>query len=240
MRNTLSGAVVLVTGANGGLGQEFVKQALERGAVKVYASARTPREWDDARVVPLALDVTSTESIAAAAAAAADTSVVINNAGVYSVVDSITGGSLDDIRATFETNFFGAIQIVREFAPVLARNGGGALVDVHSVLSWLGGAGSYSASKAALWSATNSIRLELAPQGTHVVGLHLGYTDTPMIADVVAPKNDPADVVRAAYDGLDAGEYEVLADELSVNVKAGLAGKIEHLYEGLAAVEQSA
>ena len=234
MSITLNGAVVLVTGANGGLGQEFVKQALERGAVKVYASARTPRTWDDARVVPLALDVTSEESIAAAAAVASDTTVVVNNAGVYRVVDLLTAGSLDDIRATFETNFFGAIQVVREFAPVLGRNGGGALLDVHSVLSWIGLAGSYSASKAALWSATNSFRLELAPQGTHVVGLHLGYTDTPMIADVEAPKNDPADVVRAAFDGLEAGEYEVLADELSVNVKAGLAGKIEHLYEGLA------
>jgi len=131
MSITLNGAVVLVTGANGGLGQEFVKQALERGAVKVYASARTPRTWDDARVVPLALDVTSEESIAAAAAVASDTTVVVNNAGVYRVVDLLTAGSLDDIRATFETNFFGAIQVVREFAPVLGRNGGGALLDVN-------------------------------------------------------------------------------------------------------------
>lgn len=233
MSNVFSGAVVLVTGANGGLGQEFVKQALERGASKVYASARTPRAWDDARVVPVALDVTNVESIAAAALVASDTNVIINNAGIYRPTDLLTAGSLEDIREMFETNFFGAVQVVREFAPILAANGGGALLDVHSALSWIGIAGSYSASKAAFWSATNSFRVELASQGTHVVGLHLGYTDTPMVAHTNDPKNDPAVVVRDAYNGMEAGDYEVLADELSVNLKAGLAGKIEDMYPGL-------
>jgi len=229
----IAGAVVLVTGANGGLGLEFVQQALDLGAAKVYATARTPRTWADPRVVPLALDVTDEASVAEVAASAADTTIVINNAGVGGDVPIATGGTAG-IRAVFETNLFGAINVAQAFAPVLARNGGGALVDVHSLLSWLGVAGAYSASKAAFWSVTNSLRLELAPAGTHVMGLHLGYTDTPMVTDVTAPKNDPADVVRQAYAGLEAGEYEVLADEASARVKQGLAAPITALYPQLA------
>lgn len=229
MTTALAGSVVFVTGANGGLGIEFVRQALERGATRVYASARTPREWDDERIVAVPLDVTDAASLAAAVAAAPDTTIVINNAGISRPAPILTG-DIDDIRAIFETNFFGAIGVARAFAPVLAANGGGALVDVHSVLSWIGLAGAYSASKAAFWSATNSLRLELAEQGTFVNGLHLGYTDTPMTAGVTAEKNDPADVVRDSLDGLEAGEHEVLADELSANVKQGLAGPIGALY----------
>jgi NAD(P)-dependent dehydrogenase (short-subunit alcohol dehydrogenase family) len=237
MSQDLNGAVVLVTGSNGGLGREFVSQALDRGAARVYASARTPRKWDDPRVVPLTLDVTDSASILAAAAVAADTTVLVNNAGVFTLGDTLLGGSMEDIRTTFDTNFFGAIEVVRAFAPVLGANGGGALLDVHSVLSWLGLAGAYSATKAAFWSATNSFRIELAGQGTQVVGLHLGYTDTPMIADVTDPKGDPADVVRAAYDGLEAGQLEVLADAFSASVKSALSGPVEGLYPQLSTVE---
>lgn len=227
----LAGAVVLVTGANGGLGEQFVAQALERGAAKVYATARTPREWGDARVVPLRLDVTDDASVASVAAQASDVTVVVNNAGIGGS-EPITGSAVE-LRRTFETNFFGALAVAREFAPVLGANGGGVLLNVHSVLSWIGLAGAYSASKAALWSATNSLRLELAPQGTLVTGLHLGYTDTPMTAGIDAPMNDAADVVRDAYDGIEAGEYEVLADQLSRDVKQGLAAPIVGLYPQL-------
>jgi NAD(P)-dependent dehydrogenase (short-subunit alcohol dehydrogenase family) len=230
---TLDGAVVLVTGANGGLGEQFVRQALDRGAAKVYATARTPRVWDDARIIPLALDVTDDASLAAAAAQASDTTVVINKAGI-SRTAPISTGAIADIREVFETNFFGAIAVARGFAPVLGANGGGVLLDVHSVLSWIGLAGAYSAAKAALWSATNSLRLELAPQHTHVVGLHVGYIDTAMASHVDADKNDPADVVRAAYDGIEAGEFEILADDLSARVKQGLAAPIVALYPQLA------
>ncbi|SMQ71387.1 SDR family oxidoreductase [Agreia sp. VKM Ac-1783] len=231
MTTDISGAVVLVTGANGGLGREFVTQALERGAIKVYASARTPRDWEDARMVPLTLDVTDEDSVRAAAAVASDTTVVINNAGVAGDVPML--GSSEALRRVFETNFFGAVSVAREFAGVLGRNGGGVLVDVHSALSWLGVAGAYSASKAAFWSATNSLRLELAPQGTHVVGLHLGYADTPMTEGVTALKADPADIVARAYDGVAAGEFEILADDTSVQVKAGLSAPLEALYPQL-------
>jgi len=234
MTTSLHNAVVFVTGANGGLGLEFVNQSLERGAAKVYATARTPRTWDDSRIVPLTLDVTNQESIDAAVAAASDTTIVINNAGIYSHVDSLTDGNIDDIRRMFEVNFFGAIQVTRGFAPILGANGGGAFVNVHSVLSWLGIAGSYSAAKAAIWSASNSFRTELAPQGTHVLGLHIGYTDTPMTAGLDVPKNTPATVVADTFDGLEAGAYEVLGDEVSANVKAALSGPIEDLYPQLA------
>ena len=226
---SLNGAVVLVTGANGGLGIEFVSQALDRGAAKVYATARTPKRWDDARVVPLALDVLDPASIAAAVAAAGDTTVLINNAGVGG--GGPISGDLAAIRSIFETNFFGAVAVAAAFAPVVA---GGAIMNVHSLLSWNGVAGAYSATKAALWSATNSLRLELAGEGTQVVGLHLGYTDTPMTADVTAPKGDPADVVRLAYDGLEAGSLEVLADAPSVATKQLLSQPVEAMYPQLA------
>lgn len=236
MSISFEGAVVLVTGANGGLGEQFVAQALERGAAKVYATARTPRDWNDARIVPLQLDVTDEGSLAAAAAAAADTTIVVNNAGISRRdANSLLTSSMDDVRALFETNFFGAVQVVRAFAPVLKANGGGGLIDVHSALSWIGISGVYSATKAAFWSATNSFRLDLAGQGTYVQGLHLGYTATPMTAGIDAPMGEAADVVRDSYDGLEAGALEVLADQASVDVKAGLSGPLEGLYPQLAA-----
>ena len=228
----ISGAVVLVTGANGGLGVEFVAQALQRGAVKVYAAARQPQTWEDERIVPLRLDVTDAASIAEGAKRAADATLVINNAGIGGSA-SITMDEFDDIRSVMETNFFGALGVAREFAPILARNGGGALINVLSVASWVGGLGAYSASKAALWSATNSLRLELQPQGTQVVGLHLGFADTPMTKDLAVEKSDPAEIVRITYDGLEAGQHEVLADERSRQVKARLSASVEANYPQL-------
>lgn len=233
MSTTISGEVVLVTGANGGLGQEFVRQALELGATKVYASARSPREWDDPRVVPLALDVTDPASVALAAATAGDVTVVINNAGISNGA-SVGGADRTALREVFEVNFFGPLEVADAFAPTLKANGGGALLNVLSVLSWIAIGDGYSASKAALWSATNMQRLLLADQGTLVTALYLGYTDTPMTAGVDAEKNDPADVVAQAYAGLVAGEFEVLADEISRQVKSGLAAPVEALYPQLA------
>lgn len=168
---------MLVTGGQRGLGKATVDALLERGAAKVYATARNPREDTDPRVVPVALDVADANSVAALGDIASDVSIVFNNAGAPGTTPLLTT-SIDDIRAVFETNVFGALRIAQEFAPILKANGGGALVDIHSVLSWLGGAGAYGASKAAIWSATNSLRLELAPRGTLVVGVHLGPTPT--------------------------------------------------------------
>ena len=229
---TLDGAVVLITGANGGLGREFVRQALHRGARKVYASARNPQAWDDPRVTALPLDVTDQDSVDAAAAAG-DVTVLINNAGATGP-GTLLGADLDDVRNLFETNVFGPLAVAQAFAPVLAANGGGALVDIHSALSWLARGGAYSASKAALWSLTNSLRLELAGQGTQVVGVHLGYTDTPMIAGLDVHKEDPADIVREVFNGLETGAHEVLADDTSRFVKDQLSQPLTVMYPELA------
>lgn len=227
---TLNGAVVLVTGANGGLGAHFVTQALERGAVKVYAAARAPREWGDEHIVPLRLDVTDPESVRSTAARASDVTVLINNAG--SSNGSSVLGDVPAVRALFETNFWGALDVANAFLPALLESKG-TLLNVLSVLSWLGTGDGYSATKAALWSATNTQRIALAGKGVHVAALHLGYTDTPMTAGLSVDKNDPADVVRAAYDGIEAGVYEILADDISRTVKAALAAPVEALYPQL-------
>lgn len=229
----LQGATVLVTGANGGLGTEFVRQALDLGASRVYATARRPRTWDDTRIVPLVLDVTDPGSVRSAAQAAGDVTIVVNNAGV-SGTGSLLESEVDEVERVFATNTFGALRVAKAFAPVLGRNGGGALVDVHSVLSWIALAGGYSASKAAFWSITNSLRLELAPQGTQVLGAFLGYTDTPMTAALDVDKADPADIVGQIWDGVLKGDHEVLADQISRDVRAGLSSPVEVLYPTLA------
>ncbi len=232
---SLNGAVVLVTGANGGIGTRFVEQALERGAAKVYATARSPREWDDERVVPLTLDVTDPASISAVVQAAPDVTVLINNAGASVPTAGILTHSDDDIRRNVETNFLGPLFLARAYAPLLAGRPGTTIIDIHSALSWYAVAGIYSATKAALWSATNSLRLELAPAGVHVLGVHVGYVDTAMAAHVSDPKTDPVDLVAAVLDAAERGEYEVLADDTSVQLKAGLSAPLEMVYPQLRA-----
>ena len=230
---SLNGAVVLVTGANGGIGTHLVHDALARGAAKVYATARSPRTWNDERIVPLTLDVTDPASVDAAVAAAPDVTVLINNAGANPPSASLLDVTEADIRLNMETNFFGPVFLARAFAPILAATPESVLVDVHSVASWYAFGGVYSASKAALWSATNSLRIELAPKGVHVTGVHMGYVDTPMAAHADGPKMLPAELVTTVYDAVEAGEYEILADELTAQVKAALSGPVEALYPDL-------
>jgi NAD(P)-dependent dehydrogenase (short-subunit alcohol dehydrogenase family) len=215
----LNNRVVLVTGATGGLGQEFVRQSLARGAAKVYAGARRDHDWGDPRVVPLRLDVTDQAAVAAAVAAAPDTDVLINNAGA-SGAESLLTSPEAEIRATFEANVFGPLWLVRAFAPVLARNGGGAVIDIHSALSWIARPGAYAASKTAFWGLTNALRLELAAQKTQVVGAHLGYADTPLIAHLNVPKSDPAVIVARILDALEEGADEAITDDTSRQVKS--------------------
>jgi NAD(P)-dependent dehydrogenase (short-subunit alcohol dehydrogenase family) len=227
----ISGSVALVTGANRGIGRHFALQLRERGATKVYATARTPALVDLPGVEVLHLDITDPASVAAAAAAAPDVTLLINNAGV-STYQNLVSGDLEKIRLEMDTHYFGTLTVVRAFAPVLAANGGGAILNVLSALSWFSydGANAYAAAKAAEWSLTNGIRLELAGQGTLVTGLHVGSVDTDMMAGFDIEKNDPADVVRAALDGIEAGKLEVLVDEASAQVKAALAADPSALY----------
>ncbi|MFB7270827.1 SDR family oxidoreductase [Streptomyces sp. NPDC056244] len=224
----VSGATVLVTGGQRGLGRAFVQELLEAGAVKVYATARTPVADPDPRVVPLPLEVTDADSVAELARAAGDVSIVFNNAGIGDMAPLLTA-DLDQVRALFETNVLGALRIAQAFAPVLAAQGGGALVDIHSALSWAAGSGAYGATKAAFWSLTNTLRLELRPQGTQVLGVHLGYTDTDMIRGLDVPKADPRTVAREVLTALEKGESEVLVDEASRHFKAALSGPVEGL-----------
>ena len=229
MNASLDGRTVLVTGANGGLGEEFVQQALDRGARRVHAATRTPRTWTDSRVTPLALDITDPDAVARAAAAAHDVDLVVNNAGIAPAGDSIAGPE-DELRRVFDTNFFGTLRVATVFAPVLAANGGGTLLNVLSAASWLSVPTGYAASKAAMWSATNALRVQLRGQGTQVVGLLVGMVDTPMSASWDVPKVSAAGVVAQAYDGVVAGALEVLADEPTRDLKSRLSAPAEELY----------
>lgn len=216
----VAGATALVTGGQQGLGKAIVAALLDAGAAKVYSTSRRGGDAEDPRVVVLQADVTDAGSVARLAEAAADATIVVNNAGVLGG-KSLLSDDLDDVRAVLETNLYGALRVTRAFAPLLAGRDG-TVVNIASVLSWLPGYGSYGVSKAALWSATNSLRLELAQQGTNVVGAYLGYTDTDMTSDLDVPKNNPADVARQIVDGIIAGAPEVLADDLTRQVHAPL------------------
>lgn len=231
---SLKNAVVLVTGANGGIGRQFVEEALTRGAAKVYATARQPREWEDERVIPLQLDVTDPASIQAVAEQASDVTVLINNAGVSTQSTGILTHTDEEIRSSMETNFLGPLFLSRAFAPLLSQHSGeAAIINIHSALSWNALAGIYSATKAGLWSVTNSLRLELLPAGVHVMGVHMGFVDTPMAAHANAPKLAPADLVNQVFDGLAAGSCEVLADDTAKGFKAGLSAPLETMYPQL-------
>jgi NAD(P)-dependent dehydrogenase (short-subunit alcohol dehydrogenase family) len=215
----------LVTGANRGLGRQFAAELVSRGA-KVYAAARRPETIDLPGVVPIKLDITDPASVHAAAAIAGDVTVLVNNAGVSTSADLLTG-PIEDIRLEMETHYFGTLNVAREFVPVIEKNGGGAVLNVLSVLAWYHAPefGAYAAAKAAAWAMTDALRTELAPKGIHVSALHVGYMDTDMASDVADDqKIDPAAVAKQAIDGLLAGQPEILADDLSRQVKAGLSG----------------
>ncbi|MET0435842.1 MAG: SDR family oxidoreductase [Cellulomonas sp.] len=220
----------LITGANRGLGRHFAAELLARGAT-VYAAAREPAAIDLPGVRPVALDITDPDAVAAAAALATDVDLLVNNAGIST--GSTLLGDLAGVRAEMDVNFWGTLSMVRAFAPVLAANGGGTIVNVASALSWFAfpGSGAYAVSKAANWNMSNALRLELAGQGTQVTSVHLGLADTDMAAGIDGPKEDPAAVVRRTLDAVEAGDLEVVVDDWSAMVKASLAEDPRAFYE---------
>jgi NAD(P)-dependent dehydrogenase (short-subunit alcohol dehydrogenase family) len=220
----VEGSVALVTGANRGLGKAFARALLDAGAAKVYAGARDVTAVTDPDVIPIALDVTDHEQVARVAAELGDVTIVINNAGVAHGASGLGGDDLAEHRHEFEVNYFGTLAVARAFTPVLAANGGGALVNMLSALSFVSfpNIANYSATKSAAWSITSGLRQELAGQGTLVVGVHAGYIDTDMAAGVDGPKIAPEDVARQTVEAIAAGREEVLADEVSVGAKASI------------------
>ncbi|MGE0215106.1 SDR family oxidoreductase [Mycolicibacterium sp.] len=221
---TTEHVTALVTGANRGLGRRFAAELVARGAT-VYAGARRPETVDLPGAIPIQLDVTDPDSVRRAAEIAGDVNVVVNNAGV-STRASLVDGPIEDIRLEMETHYFGTLSVIRAFVPVLERNGGGSILNVLSVLSWVHphGSGAYSAAKAAGWAMTDAVREELAPRGIHVAALHVGYLDTDMVSYIPADqKSDPAVVAALALDGLFAGKREILGDEMTRAARAALS-----------------
>jgi len=226
----IDGRTALVTGANRGLGRHLAEQLRDRGAT-VYAAGRNPETVDLAGVKPIQLDVTDEASIARAADAARGVSILINNAG-SSTRSSLLTGPINDIRMEMDTHYFGSLLVTRAFAPQLAETDTSAVLNILSVLAWISfpAMGAYCAAKSAAWSMTNSLRQELASQGTKVSALHVGYMDTDMTAGITDPKSDPAAVARIALEGIEKGNPEILADEISASVQGVLGKGVPVLY----------
>jgi NAD(P)-dependent dehydrogenase (short-subunit alcohol dehydrogenase family) len=237
----ITDSVALVTGAGRGLGQVFVQELTRRGAKTVYAAARHPAQLDGQETpgIPVELDVTRPDQVAAAADRCADVNLLINNAGVMTSSPFLEAPTMDGARLEIETNYLGTLAMCRAFAPVLAANAGGAIVNLLSVTSFFSNPenGSYGASKAAEWSLTNGVRIELARQGTLVVGVHAGFIDTEMAAELARglPKLDPLDVVRQVLDAVEADQVEVLAGERTQRIKSLLPDDHEQIYPAIQA-----
>jgi NAD(P)-dependent dehydrogenase (short-subunit alcohol dehydrogenase family) len=211
----IQGCVALVTGANRGLGRTFVDALLAAGAAKVYAAVRDPRTISNPMVTTIRLDVSSAEEVAAAAARCTDVTLLINNAGIMLGTPMLTAaGSEEAMRRELEVNVFGTLRMIRAFAPALARNGGGAIVNVLSVVSWFTAPfnATYCASKHAELAVTDACRIQLKAQRTQVLGVYAGYIDTDMAANVEAEKSTPREVVERTLEGVESGIDHVLAD----------------------------
>jgi len=218
-------ATILITGANRGLGAEFARQALARGARKVYAAAREPSTITAPGLAPVRLDVTDAAGVAALAKELGDVDLVINNAGIAEIGAVLDAGGLESMSRMMATNVFGLLNVSRAFAPVLARNGGGAFVNILSIASWASSPllANYAVSKSAAWSATNGLRDAVRADGTQVLGVHVGFIDTDLTRGFEAPKLSPATVVDSVFAALEAGDSEVLVDEITRQVKRGLS-----------------
>jgi NAD(P)-dependent dehydrogenase (short-subunit alcohol dehydrogenase family) len=233
----IAGSVALVTGANRGIGAAYTRSLLERGAAVVYGAARDPETISEPGVKPIKLDIADPAAIERAVQQCGDVNLVVNNAGILLSSPLIGAPDLAAARAEMDVNYWGTLAMCRAFAPVLATNGGGALVNVLSVVTWFTPpeTGSYAVSKAAAWAMTNGIRVELAAQGTLVVGVHVGFVDTDMAAGINAPKTSPVEVARQTLDAIEAGRIEVLTDAISKQTKANLSRDHELIYPAVQA-----
>ncbi|MBL0920128.1 MAG: SDR family oxidoreductase [Hydrogenophaga sp.] len=220
----LENATVLITGANRGIGLAFAREAIARGARRVYAASRSGAAVPVAGTTPLQLDVTDAQQVARAARECGDVTLLINNAGVAELGGFLQDTTLEASRRQLDVNFFGMLRMAQAFAPVLAANRGGAMLNVLSIASWINRPllGTYGATKSAAWALTNGLRHELRAQGTQVTALHMGFVDTDLTRGIDAPKATPEAIVRAAFDGLQAGLPEVLADPMTQQVKQSL------------------
>jgi NAD(P)-dependent dehydrogenase (short-subunit alcohol dehydrogenase family) len=232
----VNGSVALVTGANRGIGKSLAHELLERGAAKVYAGVRDPASISDPRLTPIALDVTDHARFAELAQQLGDVTLVVNNAGIGRPGTPLQA-TLEDARAQLETNYLSLVASTQAFAPVLAANGGGAFVNVLSVLSWvaLPSLATYSASKAAAWAFTNAARIELKANGTQVLGVHVGFVDTDLTAGLDTEKVSPHLVATATLDALEANQPEALVDDFSRFVKSSLYDDQGLIYPGIEA-----
>ncbi|MEH7072560.1 SDR family oxidoreductase [Neobacillus drentensis] len=229
----ISEQVAFVTGANRGFGRHLALELLSRGA-KIYAGARNPESIDIPGVIPVKLDITNPQEVAAAAMVAKDVTLLINNAG-SSTGASLIDGDLDKIHLEFSTHFFGTLSMVRTFAPILSNNGGGTILNILSALSWVssGTVGAYTAAKAAEWALTNDLRLNLYPQNVRVSGLHVGFMETDMTSSLEVPKSNPEDIAKIAVDGLESDSFEIVADDVSRKIQKNLAGGVSAIYPHL-------
>lgn len=226
----ISNAIVLVTGANGGIGSHFVEQLLQLNAAKIYVCARNTSKLSDLvaldsqRIIPISLDVTDSQSVAAAAAQCADLTLLINNAGTSLNQGMISAPDLESARAEMEVNYFGMASMCRAFAPILKQQGGGAIVNILSLLGKVNFpfSGSYSASKAAAISMTQSVRAELAAQNTQVIAVMPGTVDTELTKSWPNPKVAPAEVVRATLQAVMTNVEDVYPGEQATQVSAQL------------------
>jgi NAD(P)-dependent dehydrogenase (short-subunit alcohol dehydrogenase family) len=238
----VGGSTAIVTGANRGLGLAFAKALLEMGAKKVYAAARNPETVTLKGVVPLKLDVTSDADVVAATRVAGDVDLLVNNAGIAKPGAFLADSAVEAAREQFEVNFVGPLRMARAFAPILAKHGGGAIINVLSLSSWMSGPmlATYGASKSAAWALTNGLRIELADQGIQVVGLHAGFIDTDLTRNIDVPKSSPEDIVGTTLNALERGDGQVLADEITRQVHRGLSADQPVYFESAAALRSRA
>jgi NAD(P)-dependent dehydrogenase (short-subunit alcohol dehydrogenase family) len=222
----IAGSVVFITGASRGLGLAFAKTALRQGASKVYAGVRSVEGFDVPGIIPVQIDVTDEASVLAAAKHCQDTTMLVNNAGIGIVQEGALASNMIELtKHIMDTNTFGLIRTTQAFAPILARNGGGVLVNVLSDVTWFSHPmlAAYAASKSAAWSVTNALRLELSAHQTQVVAVHVGFVDTDLAKGFDVPKTDPEVVAQIVFDGIKNGSLEILVDEGTQFIKSTLS-----------------